>query len=292
MTMTMSAPMPRHRCDSEFARRQDLNIRVTTGPSALPGDPEVFLKTILRSVTDYAIVTLDRNGLVTSWNEGAHLILGWSSDEMLGVPASRFFTAKDNQGGVLRGEIDDALAEGHGAVERWHVRKVGSTFWASGEMMPLTDADGRVAGFVKILRDRTRERAASEKQRKEAEFLRSIHAASRDGISILALDGALTTEDAGRQARQGNEIPSVRADWSADVVTAFETARSGGTGHFETTTHASDRDTTRYWDVAVTPILGLDGKPERLLAVSREISDLRRAEQRQHLLMQELAHRV
>lgn len=48
----------------------------------------------------------------------------------------------------------------------------------------------------------------------------------------------------------------------------------------------------KHWDVQVTPILGPDGKPEKLLSVSRDITALKVAEERQALLHQELAHRV
>ncbi len=50
--------------------------------------------------------------------------------------------------------------------------------------------------------------------------------------------------------------------------------------------------TPRWWDVRVTPIRGADGRPEKLLVVSRDITGLKRAEEQQQLLMQELAHRV
>ena len=69
---------------------------------------------------------------------------------------------------------------------------------------------------------------------------------------------------------------------------ALQAARSGGAGRFLT----MEPWENRHWDVAVTPILGPDGSPERLLAVSRDISDLMRTEQLHGLLTQELAHRV
>ncbi|MDB5613906.1 MAG: regulator, partial [Devosia sp.] len=46
---------------------------------------------------------------------------------------------------------------------RWHIRKDGSTFWASGEMLPLADG-GSPEGFLKILRDRTPQKRAEELQ--------------------------------------------------------------------------------------------------------------------------------
>ncbi len=48
----------------------------------------------------------------------------------------------------------------------------------------------------------------------------------------------------------------------------------------------------RYWDVQVSPIVGADGKPERILSISRDITDLKVAEEARAVLAQELAHRM
>jgi hypothetical protein len=67
-----------------------------------------------------------------------------------------------------------ALAEGRAADERWHVRKDGSEFWASGELMPLRREDGTRHGYVKILRDRTGPREAGERLRKTEDLFRTL----------------------------------------------------------------------------------------------------------------------
>ena len=63
---------------------------------------------------------------------------------------------------------------------------------------------------------------------------------------------------------------------NADARAAVEAAQAGGTGHFQ---GAADTmaGTPRYWDVRVRPILGADGRPERLLSVSRDITEMRDA---------------
>ncbi|MBC7666907.1 MAG: PAS domain S-box protein [Gemmatimonadaceae bacterium] len=117
---------------------------------------------ILESALDYGIITMDLQGWVTSWNAGAANILGWSEEEMCGRPCDDFFTPEDRAAHVPEREMGDALAHGRGSDERWHLRKDGSRFFASGEMMPLRgDADVAV-GFLKILRDRTEYRLAQE----------------------------------------------------------------------------------------------------------------------------------
>jgi PAS domain S-box-containing protein len=118
---------------------------------------------ILASATDYAIISMDLAGRVTSWNEGAHRVFGWSEEEMRGRPCDIFFTPEDCGIGQPHQEMRDALIVGRGTDERWHVRKSGEHFWGNGEMMPLLDDDGVPVGFIKILRDRTPERLTSER---------------------------------------------------------------------------------------------------------------------------------
>jgi PAS domain S-box-containing protein len=117
---------------------------------------------ILESAIDYGIISMDLTGVVTSWNEGAHRILGWSEQEMCGRLCDDFFTAEDRAARVPEIEMGAALTRGRGSDERWHLRKDGTRFWASGEMMPLTDEEGEPIGFLKILRDRTEYRNAQE----------------------------------------------------------------------------------------------------------------------------------
>ena len=133
-----------------------------TGDAA--GRRQRFLEAVLESATDYAIIAMDLDGLVTMWNKGAENILGWSENDICGQPATVFFTHEDRQRGVPQAEMQAAFTRGFGSDERWHLKKDGSRFWASGEMMPLRDESGEVFGLLKILRDRTEHRMAEERQ--------------------------------------------------------------------------------------------------------------------------------
>ena len=137
-------------------------------------DSDVLQRQILDSATDFAIIATDLTGRVTRWNRGADAILGWSEQEMLGETANRFFTPEDNAAGRLQYEMRTALAEGSAADERWHLRKGGERFWASGELSPLRDAAGRHIGFVKVLRDRTEEHLAGKALQKAQERFQTV----------------------------------------------------------------------------------------------------------------------
>ncbi len=182
---------------------------------------------ILDSARDYAIISFSLDGLVTSWNEGACAVLGWTEAEMLGQPPDRFFTPEDNAQDFPREEMRLALARGHASDERWHLRKDGRRFWASGEMTPLKDEAGRVQGFVKILRDRTEhERLNSERDNavRELGLLNDSlkarvaeQAADRDRIWHLSTD-LMDVCDANGRLLAVNDAWGSTLGWTEEVL--------------------------------------------------------------------------
>ncbi|WBH16230.1 PAS domain-containing protein [Sphingomonas radiodurans] len=114
---------------------------------------------IVESSTDFAIITFDREGLITSWNPGAEALLGWSPGAAIGQHARIFFTPEDQAAGSPEDEMRRAAEDGRAIDERFHQKADGSRFWGSGLVMPLKGA----TGFLKIVRDRTKEREAERR---------------------------------------------------------------------------------------------------------------------------------
>ncbi|WP_310740873.1 PAS domain S-box protein [Aquincola sp. J276] len=140
-------------------------------------EAEARHRQIVDSATDYAIVALDAQGRVTRWNEGARRMLGWREEDMLGHTLHRCFTPKDLAVGRIEREMASALA-GHPSVEEgWRVRSDGSRIWASGQMTLLRGDGGQALGFVKVLRNRTQQRAAELRQNFLFELSESLHEA-------------------------------------------------------------------------------------------------------------------
>ena len=127
-------------------------------------EQEARARLILDSAADYAILTLDVDGVVTSWNAGARNIMGYAEAEIVGRSGEVVFTAEDRAAGRFAAELRRAAETGRASNERWHLRRDGTRFWASGLMMPLRDADGRPQGFLNILRDRTEKQAEAERR--------------------------------------------------------------------------------------------------------------------------------
>jgi len=133
-------------------------------------ESESRCRVIVESVTDYAIITTDRDGRITSWNQGTRNVLGWDEAEVLWRDARMIWTPEDRAAGVPEAEMHTALAHGTASDERWHLRQDGSRFWAQGQMTPLQD-NGHLRGYLKILRDRSEQRTTQEALREsEARF--------------------------------------------------------------------------------------------------------------------------
>jgi len=144
---------------------------------------EGWLRALVESATDYAIITLDLTGRITSWNSGARNILGWEESEIIGQHTDFFFTPEDREANQHEVEMQKALAEGRAQDERWHLRKDGSRFWGHGVLMPFQDSE--LLGFLKILRDRTHERHSDQRLRESEEQLREIMESISDAFYAL-----------------------------------------------------------------------------------------------------------
>jgi len=128
---------------------------------ALKQSEEMF-RLIVSNIKDYAIIVLDSEGQVISWNGGARRIKGYAAEEILGQHFSAFYSPEDIALGKPALELKSAREEGRFEDDSWRVRKDGSRFWANVVVTPLRDEAGRLRGFVKITRDVTEKRKAEQ----------------------------------------------------------------------------------------------------------------------------------
>ncbi|MDQ3800493.1 MAG: PAS domain S-box protein, partial [Acidobacteriota bacterium] len=161
---------------------RDVNAR-RANESALRASEE-RLRLVVESATDYAIFTLDENNKIRSWSSGAENVFGWTEDEVIGMDGAIMFTPEDREKGEHLKEVTTALREGRAEDERWHIRKDGTLFFASGMLMRLSD--GR-SGFVKICRDQT-ERFKADTVRREKDMLAQLVTTQEDERRRIARD--------------------------------------------------------------------------------------------------------
>lgn len=135
---------------------------------------EERMRLVAESTRDYAIITLDELGLITTWNKGAELIFGYSKAEAEGAYYDFIFSEQDRAAGIPETELSKVRTDGRNEDERWHLRKDGSRFICSGEVT-LLQGDN-LKGYVKIARDLTGHKRLHEEQNQQlAETQSSSH---------------------------------------------------------------------------------------------------------------------
>jgi PAS domain S-box-containing protein len=119
----------------------------------------------INSVIDYAIISLDPDGNVSSWNTGATRLKGYSADEIIGQHFSKFYTPMDIESGLPLKLLRQAEELGHVEHTGWRLRKDGTRFWGDVIITAVHDESGDLVGFAKITRDLTERRLAEERER-------------------------------------------------------------------------------------------------------------------------------
>ena len=142
---------------------------------------DIYRKAI-EDIRDYAIFMMDVDGIVTNWNVGAQHILGYTEAEIIGKDGSKFFTPEDRAKNVPAKELATAATTGRAEDERWHIRRDGSRFWASGVVTAVRDVTGELIGFSKVMRDMTERNKITEERDR-------FFALSMDMLCIVHLDG-------------------------------------------------------------------------------------------------------
>ncbi|MEP7234162.1 MAG: PAS domain S-box protein [Ignavibacteriota bacterium] len=157
---------------------------------------------MIEEVHDYAIILLDREGNVQSWNKGAVTIKGYSAEEIIGKNFSIFYDPEERAANVPKQMIERCIEEGKASYEAWRVRKDGSKFWGYISLTPLRDESGTVIGFTKVTRDLTEKKHAeislkllterlqeiNEELLHEKDFIESVLDASVDLITVYDLE--------------------------------------------------------------------------------------------------------
>ncbi len=259
---------------------------------------------IIDNALDYAIITTTLSGQVTSWNAGARRLFGWTEEEVLKSSVDILFTPEEREKNVPEMRRVSALHHKQDAVERWHMRKDGSRFWASGQLLPLYDQDGHMQGFLKILMDRTFVREQQERLREQEEMLRLSQEAG--GIGSFDIDLISRTITVTNQIRQ---IYGIAPDTNI-TIELFEklmsprsgreqttdTAKSGSlplprSGNSEYLIHRLDNNEQRWVALSTELISDDQGTVVRMRGIVQDITNRKNAEEQQAMLTAELAHR-
>jgi diguanylate cyclase (GGDEF)-like protein/PAS domain S-box-containing protein len=255
------------------------------------GEPLERYGQLIDTLTDYAIVALNVDGHIASWNSGAESMFGYLPAEALGRHYSLLFTPEDIENGRPKAELLAALTFGSEAMEGWHLRKDGSRFWCTDAVQVLRDQSGAVAGFTKLVHDSTGRHDADERLRQSEERLRLLIEGVTDyAIFSLDVDGKILLWNSGAEHLFGYHEAEVVGKHFSLIYTPEAIARGipeSELGMAATDGHARDEGWHQrrsgeifYASGQMTRLKpGIDGQPRGFVKIAQDTTAQNRAEQ-------------
>jgi PAS domain S-box-containing protein len=269
------------------ALQLDIASRMRTEKLLL--ESEERFRQMVTSVVDYAILMLDVDGRVASWNAGAERIKGYNAEEIIGRHFSCFYPARDVDSGKPWRHLEAASREGRVEDEGWRLRRDGSTYWASAVVTAVRDAGGRLVGFSEVTRDLTdRVRTEEELRRGEARFGVLVNSVVDYGIIMLDTEGRISSWNTGAERILGYAASEVLGRhfsvfyYPEDVKLGKpqqEIESASSIGRQEDEGWRIRKDGSRFWaNVIVAAIRDSSGQLLGFSKIIRDLSERKRLE--------------
>lgn len=165
-----------------------------------------FFEILVSQLVEYAIVRLDENGTIASWNAGAERVEGYSAEEVIGQHFSLFYPEDEVVAGLPQRLLDEAREHGRVQHTGWGVRRNGTRFWREGSITALLDERGGIIGYAKVTRDMTESRRLE--QARESFFASVSHDLRTPLNSIQGFVEMIPIVDDQRRAEFINRVQS------------------------------------------------------------------------------------
>jgi PAS domain S-box-containing protein len=114
---------------------------------------EYLHKMMIEEVQDFAIILLDLDGTILTWNKGVEKIKGYKANEIIGQNFRIFYLPQDRQEHLPEKLLELAVREGRAKHVGRRVRRDGTIFWGSILITALHDENSEVVGFTKLTRE-------------------------------------------------------------------------------------------------------------------------------------------
>jgi PAS domain S-box-containing protein len=146
-------------------------------------ESEERYRIVVEGILDHGIIHFDLRGRIIDWNSGAEKITEYRKEDAIGQPISILFLPEDLNSGIPSLEIDETTRNGVYKSERWYLRKNRTVFYASVVVNPLRK-NGKIIGFVKVMKDETQRKAFDEERE---ELVKNLHAAVEAREEVVAV---------------------------------------------------------------------------------------------------------
>jgi PAS domain S-box-containing protein len=250
------------------------------------------LANVVESSND-AILTISLDGIITSWNQGAEQIYGYSSEEIIGKSVS--IPAPDNLKDETKKLIEKVkLGEKIQHYETSRLRKDGKLIYVSIVLSPVFDASGELVAISAIVRDITERKNAEVKIQRLANIVES----SNDAIITISLDGIITSWNQGAEQIYGyssEEIIGKSISLPApdnlkdETKKLIEKVKLGENIQHYRTSRLRKGDKLIYVSIALSPVFDASGELVAISAIVRDITELKKTDEILKFKLEELA---
>jgi PAS domain S-box-containing protein len=163
-------------CSARFDGGRFMHARSFTRERKVLNEVSSRLAAIVES-SDDAIISKDLNGIITSWNQGAQRLFGYTEDEIIGQPVTTLMPPDrvNEEPGILERIRSGERIEHYETIRR---AKDGRLLNISLTVSPIVDAQGRIVGASKVARDITDRKRAEETERRAEQLAASAEMAA------------------------------------------------------------------------------------------------------------------
>ncbi len=250
-----------------------------------------------RALTDQANELLMRHtpdGIIVYCSPASTGLLGYTPDEMTGRFAFDM-VHPDDHARVVEGHARGLAREDRTPVEFRVRHRDGQELWFESTVSFLREAGtGALREFYTVSRDITARKQIEHALRESEAFARDIFESSPDCVKVLDRDarlhamngpGMCVMEIDDFSLFKGKEwITFWQPEDQPEVQAAIDAALAGSTGQFQALASTA-KGTLKWWDVLVAPIRDADGQVERLVSISRDVTERMQAEQEREALL-------
>jgi PAS domain S-box-containing protein len=158
-------------------------VKRRTRAESISKENEEKIRLLVNGIHDHAIVRVDLQGRITTWNSGAERLFGFRSWEILGEAFHRLYNKCESD--TPQRHLNAAFEHGHVNDECLQVRKDGSEFWATAEVTLLRDEEGEPRGYAVITRDITERKQHREEIEHREQQLNAFFSNAPVGLAIV-----------------------------------------------------------------------------------------------------------